>query len=105
MKTLLFAVCVFSLSVANAEAAAGSKVDTGDSKTADRMLSANVRQAIKSDKSISAYSRRVKVISQNGIVTLTGPVLSQVDKNFIQEDAEAVMGRSDRINNQTTTQH
>ncbi len=79
-------------------------MDSEKTKTSDRLLSANIRQAIKSDKSISGYARRVKVVSENGIVTLTGRVLSELDKTSIEEDAEAVMGRTDRINNRTIAQ-
>ena len=44
------------------------------------------------------------MVSENGIVTLTGRVLSELDKTSIEEDAEAVMGRTDRINNRTIAQ-
>lgn len=61
----------------------------------------NIRQSIQSDKSVSPDARRVKVVSQNGSVTLTGPVLSELDKRSVGEDAEAVMGSPDKISNQT----
>src|ERR1700722_20083459 len=43
---------------------------------ADRDLSAKIRRSIMADKSLSTYAHNVKIISQNGTVTLKGPVRS-----------------------------
>jgi len=40
----------------------------------DRELTAKVRQALVKDKSLSTYAHNVKIIAQDGIVTLKGPV-------------------------------
>ena len=42
----------------------------------DRDLTKQIRQSIMADKSLSTYAHNVKIISQNGTVTLKGPVKS-----------------------------
>jgi hyperosmotically inducible periplasmic protein len=39
---------------------------------ADRALTAKIRKAVIADKSLSTYAHNVKIISQNGTVTLKG---------------------------------
>ena len=43
--------------------------------TADRALTAKIRKSVMADKSLSTYAHNVKIISQNGTVTLKGPCL------------------------------
>jgi len=59
----------------------------------DRDITRQIRQAIVKDKSLSTYGRNVKVISQNGAVTLKGPVRSEDEKNAIEAKAAAVVGK------------
>ena len=42
----------------------------------DSELTKRIRSAIASDKSLSTFGHNVKIITQNGIVTLKGPVRS-----------------------------
>src|SRR5205814_5397284 len=46
----------------------------------DRELARQIRRAIVKDKSLSTYAHNVKVVVQNGTVTLKGPVRSEDDK-------------------------
>src|ERR1022692_300465 len=46
----------------------------------DRDLTKEIRRSIVKDKSLSTYAHNVKVISQNGAVTLKGPVRSEEEK-------------------------
>jgi osmotically-inducible protein OsmY len=39
---------------------------------ADRNLTARIRKSVMADKTLSTYAHNVKIISQNGIVTLKG---------------------------------
>ena len=45
------------------------------------------------DKSLSTYAHNVKVISQNGQVTLKGPVRSDEEKRAVEAKAAEVAGQ------------
>jgi len=51
-----------------------------------------IRRAIVADKNLSTYAHNVKIITQNGHVTLRGPVRTEAEKNVVQEKAAAVAG-------------
>lgn len=51
------------------------------------------------DKSLSTYAHNVKVISQNGMVTLKGPVKSEEEKQAIEAKAAQIAG-ADKVTNQ-----
>jgi hyperosmotically inducible periplasmic protein len=80
---------------------------SGDTKTsgdqaeneADRAITQNVRQAITSDSSLSTNAQNVKIISQDGNVTLRGPVKSEKEKKDIEAKAKQVAGVK-RVDNQ-----
>jgi hyperosmotically inducible periplasmic protein len=59
---------------------------------ADRETSRQIRSAIVKDKSLSTYSHNIKIITQNGKVTLKGPVRSDEEKSNIEAKAAAVAG-------------
>ena len=67
----------------------------------DRETAKEIRKSIQSDKSLSTYAHNVKVIAQNGTVTLKGPVRSDEEKKIIQEKAAAVAGASNVVNDLT----
>jgi hyperosmotically inducible periplasmic protein len=58
----------------------------------DRDITRQIRQSIVSDKSLSTYAHNVKVITQNGQVTLKGPVRSDEEKRTIEAKATEVAG-------------
>jgi hyperosmotically inducible protein len=70
--------------------------------TSDRMLTKKIRQSIVADKSISTYGHNVKIITQNGMVTLKGPVKSDEEKTAIASKAAEVAGGQDKVTNQLT---
>jgi osmotically-inducible protein OsmY len=63
----------------------------------DRELARQIRQALVKDKSLSTYAHNIKVIAQNGEVTLKGPVKSAEEKQAIEAKAAEVAGGADRI--------
>jgi osmotically-inducible protein OsmY len=63
----------------------------------DRELTARVRQALVKDKSLSTYAHNVKIIAQDGIVTLKGPVRSEEEKKAVEEKAAEAAGGADKI--------
>ena len=46
------------------------------------------------DKSLSTYAHNVKVITQNGQVTLKGPVRSEDEKKTVEAKAAEVAGEN-----------
>jgi hyperosmotically inducible protein len=68
---------------------------------ADRETSRQIRSAIVKDKSLSTYSHNIKIITQNGKVTLKGPVRSDDEKSNIEAKAAAVAG-ADNVTSQLT---
>lgn len=58
----------------------------------DRDISQQIRQSIIKDKSLSTYAHNVKVITQNGQVTLKGPVRSEEEKRAVEAKASEVAG-------------
>jgi hyperosmotically inducible protein len=69
---------------------------------ADQELTAKIRRAIMADKTLSTYAHNVKVISQDGTVTLKGPVNSDEEVKSILAKATDVAGSSDKVVNQMT---
>ncbi len=66
----------------------------------DRDLTKKIRRSIMDDKSLSSYAHNIKVISQNGTVTLKGPVKSEDEKKAVMEKAVAVAGSADKVTDQ-----
>ena len=59
----------------------------------DRDITQQIRQSVMNDKSLSTYAHNVKIISQNGMVTLKGPVRSDVEKRVVEAKAAAIVGQ------------
>jgi osmotically-inducible protein OsmY len=74
---------------------------TADRQTenrSDRDITQQVRQALVKDKSLSTYAHNVKVVTQNGKVTLKGPVRSEEEKKAVEAKAEEVAGAGNVTN-------
>ncbi len=71
---------------------------------ADRDLTAKIRKSLMADKSLSTYAHNVKIISQDGMVTLKGPVRSDEEVKSIVAKAAEVTGNGDKIINQLSVQ-
>jgi osmotically-inducible protein OsmY len=59
----------------------------------DREIAQEIRKAIVADKSLSTYAHNVKVVAENGSVTLKGPVHSEDEKKAIEAKAAEVAGQ------------
>jgi len=66
--------------------------DAQNNNRSDREITRRVRHAITSDKSLSTYGHNVKVITQDGQVTLKGPVRSNDEKRAIEAKATEIVG-------------
>ena len=51
-----------------------------------------IRRAIMADKSLSTYAHNIKIITQQGKVTLRGPVRTDAEKQNVQTKAADVAG-------------
>jgi len=58
----------------------------------DRDLAKRIRQAVVGDKSLSTYAHNVKIVAQDGQVTLKGPVRSEAEKTAIEVKATEIAG-------------
>jgi hyperosmotically inducible periplasmic protein len=58
----------------------------------DRDITRQIRRSITQDKGLSTYARNIKIITQNGNVTLRGPVRSEEEKKTIESKANEVAG-------------
>jgi hyperosmotically inducible periplasmic protein len=68
--------------------------DQQKQNSSDIELSRKIRSSISKDKSLSTYAHNVKVITQDGIVTLKGPVRSEEESKVIESKAAEVAGAS-----------
>ena len=66
--------------------------DQQKENASDRTLTQKVRQSLVLDKSLTSYAHNVKIVSQNGQVTLKGPVRSDEEKRIIEAKAAEVAG-------------
>jgi hyperosmotically inducible protein len=76
---------------------------TADQQTnanSDREMTRQIRRAIVKDKSLSTYAHNIKIIAQNGVVTLKGPVKTEEEKQAIGSKAAEVVGSPDKVQNQ-----
>lgn len=67
---------------------------------ADRDTTARIRRAVMADKSLSTYAHNVKIICQDGVVTLKGPARSDDEVSSIVSKAKDVTGTSYKVVNQ-----
>jgi osmotically-inducible protein OsmY len=70
------------------------------SSTKDRQITDNVEHALMADKTLSASAKNVKVETENGVVTLRGPVATEQEKKMVADRAMQVAGVM-RVENQT----
>jgi osmotically-inducible protein OsmY len=74
--------------------------DQQKANATDQDLTKRIRKSVMADKSLSTYAHNIKIISQNGIVTLKGPVRSDDEKRAVVAKAVAVAGSADKVTDQ-----
>ncbi len=82
-------------------AAGAPTADQAKNNKSDREIMKEIRKSIIDDKSLSSYAHNVKVIAQNGQVTLKGPVHSDEERKSIESKAAEVAGAGN-VTNQIT---
>src|SRR4030095_2789718 len=75
-----------------------TKADQQKENQSDREIPRQIRQAVVKDESLSTYAHNVKIITQNGEVTLKGPVRSEDEKRTIEAKAAEVAGQNKVVN-------
>jgi osmotically-inducible protein OsmY len=104
---LLMAVGLFAVPKAGAfgfQQADNTKMNKGDASkdattadqqkmnSTDRTMTQKIRAEIMKDKSLSTYAHNVKIITQDGKVTLKGPVRTQEEKAAVESKATTIAG-------------
>jgi hyperosmotically inducible protein len=85
--------------------AAEATADQQKANAADMKMTRTIRQSILADKALSTYAHNIKIISQNGVVTLKGPVKSDAEKTAVITKAVAVTGSADHVTDQISVKH
>jgi hyperosmotically inducible protein len=70
----------------------------------DLQLTASIRRSIVADDSLSTYAHNVKIVVQNGVATLGGPVRTAEEKAAIEAKAAAVVGQDHVVDQIEITQ-
>jgi hyperosmotically inducible protein len=65
----------------------------------DRDLTQKIRRSVMDDKTLSTYAHNVKIIAQDGRITLKGPVRTEQEKKTIEAKAVEVAGAG-RVTNE-----
>ena len=58
----------------------------------DREITQKIRRALMADKTLSTYAHNVKIVAQDGQITLKGPVRTEVEKKTVEAKATEVAG-------------
>ena len=79
----------------------GSQVSADDqaNNDADLALTQTIRREIIADKRLSLYAHNAKVVSINGVVTLSGVVRSIQEKSIIEATAARAAGSAHVVDN------
>ena len=80
--------------------ASEATADQQKTSAADQEMTRQIRRSIMADKSLSTYAHNIKIISQNGAVTLKGPVKSNDEKTTVLAKAVAVAGSANKVTDQ-----
>jgi hyperosmotically inducible protein len=73
-------------------AAAQPTADQQQNNRSDVTITRDIRRAIVADKRLSTYAHNVKIITQQGEVTLKGPVRSDEEKRAVEAKATDIAG-------------
>ena len=72
--------------------------DQQKENSSDREITQKIRQSLMDDKTLSTYAHNVKVIAQDGQVTLKGPVRTEEEKKIVEAKATEVAGTGHVVN-------
>ena len=75
--------------------------DQQEMNASDREITRKIRRAIVEDKSLSTYAHNIKIITQDGRVTLKGAVRSEEEKATVEAKAAEIVG-ADRVRSEVS---
>src|SRR5581483_7368380 len=78
--------------------------DQAQNNMSDREIMQKIRKAVVADKSLSTYAHNVKIISENGKVTLKGPVRNDAERENIVSKAVKIAGE-DNVNDELSVKN
>jgi hyperosmotically inducible periplasmic protein len=58
----------------------------------DLDLTAEIRRSVMADKALSTSAHNIKIIAENGKVTLKGPVANAQEKKIVEKKAQQIAG-------------
>jgi osmotically-inducible protein OsmY len=73
--------------------------------SSDTELTRQIRKSVMADKSLSTYAHNIKIVSQDGMVTLKGPVKTEAEKKAVIAKAVAVTGSADKVTDQISVKN
>ena len=72
--------------------------DQQKENASDREMAQKIRRAVMADNTLSTYAHNVKIVAQNGQITLKGPVRTDDEKKSVEAKATEVAGAGRVIN-------
>jgi hyperosmotically inducible periplasmic protein len=76
-----------------------AKTPLDQSNTAsDTRITADIRKSVLNDSTLSTNAHNCKIITEQGVVTLRGPVNSQAEKDTVEAKAKVVAGVTSVVN-------
>jgi osmotically-inducible protein OsmY len=75
--------------------------DQQKENASDREIAQKIRAALMADETLSTYAHNVKIVAQNGQITLKGPVRTDDEKKSVEAKATEVAGGG-RVTNEIT---
>jgi hyperosmotically inducible protein len=72
--------------------------DSQSNKASDVDLTKRIRQSLTADHTLSTYAHNVKIVSNNGNVTLNGVVRTEEERGAIEAKAQEIAGKQNVTN-------
>jgi osmotically-inducible protein OsmY len=72
--------------------------DNAANNPADRDVAQKIRKAVLDDSSLSSNAHNSKIVVQDGVVTLVGPVASAAERTRVEQIAMAIAGDRKVVN-------
>jgi hyperosmotically inducible protein len=76
----------------NKTGSASTTADQQKKNRSDVEITRQIRQLVTKDKALSTNAKNIKIVTQNGNVTLSGPVRSDDEKKSVEKKATDVVG-------------
>jgi hyperosmotically inducible protein len=89
------------INIRDRDSMAKTPFDQSESE-ADRTITQKIRQALMADNSLSTNAKNIKIITNDGVVTLRGPVANARENDAILRKINAIRG-IERVDNQLET--